>query len=33
MPWEMKMNQADETFLRCVVCGKVITASELGVRE
>jgi hypothetical protein len=29
----LKFNEADETLLRCVVCGKVITASELGVME
>jgi hypothetical protein len=29
----LKFNEADETLLRCVVCSKVITASELGVRE
>jgi hypothetical protein len=25
----LKFNEADETLLRCVVCGKVMTASEL----
>jgi hypothetical protein len=29
----LKFNEADETLLRCVVCGKVMTASELGLRE
>jgi len=28
----LKLNEADETLLRCVVCGKVMAASELGVR-
>jgi hypothetical protein len=28
----LKLNEADETLLRCVACGKVMTASELGVR-
>jgi hypothetical protein len=29
----LKFNEADETLLRCEVCGKIITASELGVRK
>jgi hypothetical protein len=28
----LKLNEADETLLQCAVCGKVMTASELGVR-
>jgi hypothetical protein len=29
----LKLDEADETLLRCVVCGKVMTASELGLRK
>jgi len=28
----LKLNETDETLLRCVVCGKAMTATELGVR-
>jgi hypothetical protein len=28
----LKLNEAEETLLGCVVCGKVMTASELSLR-
>jgi hypothetical protein len=28
----LKLNEADETLLRCGVCGKIMTTSELGLK-